>query len=93
VEFLSGYADSKVYNIVHLNYHNKNYEGYSKDFEFSRLSMEAHWQSGYNDTLKALKHPEVLERPHNKIGIAIFDFSREKDGEGAGLPEELKQRA
>jgi NTE family protein len=93
VEFLSGYADSKVYNIVHLIYHNKNYEGYSKDFEFSRLSMEAHWQSGYNDTLKALKHPEVLERPHNKIGIAIFDFSREKDGEGEGLPEQLKQRA
>jgi len=32
-------ADRKVYNIVHLIYRAKNYEGYSKDYEFSRLSM------------------------------------------------------
>ncbi len=61
---------------MHLIYHNKSYEGYSKDFEFSRLSMEAHWLSGYNDTIRTLKHSEVLQRPHNKQGIAIFDFSR-----------------
>ncbi len=72
------YADPNVYNIVHLIYHNKPYEGYSKDFEFSRLSMELHWRAGYEDTVKTLKHPEVLQRPHNKEGIAIFDFSREE---------------
>lgn len=71
------YADPKVYNIVHLIYHNKAYEGYSKDFEFSRMSMEAHWQSGYEDTIKALRHPEVLKRPRGKEGIAIYDFSKE----------------
>jgi NTE family protein len=71
-------ADRKVYNIVHLIYHNKPYEGYSKDFEFSRMSMEAHWQSGYEDTLATLKHPQVLQRPHNKDGIAIFDFSNDR---------------
>jgi NTE family protein len=78
VKLLSARADRKVYNIVHLIYHNKFYEGYSKDFEFSRLSMEAHWESGYNDTVKTLGHPEVLERPDKRIGIAVFDFSREK---------------
>lgn len=78
-KLLSKHVDDKVYNIVHLIYHNKNYEGYSKDFEFSRLSMEAHWQSGYCDTLKALKHPEVLQRPRNREGISIFDFSRERE--------------
>lgn len=80
-KLLSEAADTKVYNIVHLIYHNKNYEGYSKDFEFSRLSMEAHWQSGYNDTLKTLEHKKVLERPHNSEGIAIFDYSRGKGEE------------
>jgi NTE family protein len=76
---LAGYSDENVYNIVHLIYHNKGYEGYTKDFEFSRLSMEMHWKSGYEDTLKTLAHPEVLQRPHNKEGIGIFDFSRESD--------------
>jgi len=80
VKLLSSYSSSKVYNIVHLIYHNKDYEGYSKDFEFSRLSMEAHWQSGFNDTLKALRHPQVLQRPQTCEGITIFDFSREKTG-------------
>jgi NTE family protein len=75
---LAAYADRKVYNIVHLIYHNKSYEGYSKDIEFSRLSMEAHWQCGYDDTLHALKHPQVLQRPENPEGIAIFDFTKER---------------
>ncbi len=81
---LSELVDTKVYNIVHLIYHNKNYEGYSKDFEFSRLSMEAHWQSGYNDTVKALSHKCVLERPNNIDGIAIFDYSRGRGKEPRG---------
>jgi NTE family protein len=76
---LAEYSDENVYNIVHLIYHNKGYEGYTKDFEFSRLSMEMHWKCGYEDTLKTLAHPEVLQRPHNKEGIGIFDFSRESD--------------
>ena len=38
VKELSKQADSTVYNIVHLIYRNAAYEGYSKDFEFSRLS-------------------------------------------------------
>ena len=71
-------CDEHVYNIVHLIYHNKSYEGYSKDIEFSRLSMEAHWQSGYEDTLRTLAHPEVLHRPRTKDGIGVYDFSHEE---------------
>ena len=36
-------ADSKVYNIVHLIYRARSYEGSSKDYEFSRRTMEEHW--------------------------------------------------
>ena len=81
VEILKPYANNKVYNLVHLIYHNKAYEGYSKDFEFSRLSMEAHWQSGYRDTLDTLKDPHVLQRPRNQVGLAVFDASRKKKKE------------
>jgi len=41
-------AEHKVYNIVHLIYRAKNYEGHSKDYEFSLLSMQAHWHAGYH---------------------------------------------
>lgn len=74
-ELLQGFGDHKVYSIVHLIYRTRNYEGYSKDFEFSRLSMEEHWRSGYHDTIRALRHPETLARPANPEGVAIFDFA------------------
>jgi NTE family protein len=74
VASLSEFADHKVYNIVHLIYRTRQYEGDSKDFEFSRLSMNEHWKAGYNDTLRTLRHPEVLQRPISPDGLAIFDF-------------------
>ncbi len=42
-------ADRKVFNIIHLIYRARNYEGHSKDYEFSRASMEEHWRAGYHD--------------------------------------------
>jgi NTE family protein len=73
-KLLSSVADRKVYNIVHLIYRTRTYEGDSKDYEFSRMSMEDHWQAGYADTLQTLGHEQVLERPTNPEGIAIYDF-------------------
>ncbi|UOM35383.1 patatin-like phospholipase family protein [Acuticoccus sp. I52.16.1] len=68
-------ADDKVYNIVHLIYHAKNYEGASKDYEFSRLTMEEHWAAGYADMVRTLRFPEALARPQNPEGIATFDIA------------------
>jgi NTE family protein len=67
-------ADHKVYNIVQLIYHAKNYEGHSKDFEFSRASMQEHWHAGYHDAVRTLRHPEVLQRPINDEGVSTFDL-------------------
>jgi NTE family protein len=47
-KLLSTAADRKVYNIIHLTYRAKNYEGHCKDYEFSRVSMEEHWRAGYH---------------------------------------------
>jgi NTE family protein len=77
-KLLGSVADHKVYNIVHLIYRASNYEGHSKDYEFSRLSMETHWRAGYHDTVRTLRHPDVLERPANHEGVAVFDL--EQDG-------------
>jgi NTE family protein len=70
-------ADRKVFNIVHLIYRARNYEGHSKDYEFSRASMEEHWRAGYHDARRTLRHPEVLERPRNLEGFFTFDLAQD----------------
>jgi NTE family protein len=74
-ELLASVADEKVYNIVHLIYRSRKYEGASKDYEFSRRTMEEHWKSGYNDTVHTLRHPEVLQRPNGGDGVFTFDLA------------------
>src|SRR5215510_6067664 len=69
-------ADHKVYNIVHLIYRAKHYEGHSKDYEFSRLTMEEHWRAGYHDAVRTLRHEEVFERPSHLEGVFTFDLAQ-----------------
>ncbi|HEX3677554.1 MAG TPA: DUF3734 domain-containing protein, partial [Sphingomicrobium sp.] len=76
-EMLAAEADEKVYNVIQLIYHAKNYEGSSKDYEFSRITMEEHWRSGYNDAVRTLRHPEVLQRPNGRDGFFTFDLARD----------------
>jgi NTE family protein len=40
--------------------------------------METHWRAGYHDTVRTLRHPNVLKRPANHEGVAVFDL--EQDG-------------
>ena len=89
---LQANADSKVYNIAHLIYHNEGYEGYTKDVEFSRLSMEAHWQAGYEDTVRTLQYPAVLKRPTNKEGVAVFDLCRKHSKKGKVRQEKTGEK-
>jgi NTE family protein len=76
-ELLTEEAHEKVYNIIELIYHARNYEGTSKDYEFSRRTMEEHWMAGYHDTVRTLRHPEVLQRPTSPDGIRTFDIIRD----------------
>jgi len=78
VEILAKESDEKVYNIVHFIYHSRSYEGTSKDYEFSRRTMEEHWQAGYDDAVRTLQQPEVLQRPDNPEGVRTFDFCKKR---------------
>lgn len=75
-KLLAEQADEKVCNIVQLIYRSKPYEGFSKDFEFSRRAMEEHWQAGFEDAVRSLSHPEVLQRPDRLEGVRTFDWSK-----------------
>ena len=74
-KLLRSVADRKVYQIVHLIYRSKNYEAQSKDYEFSRVSMTDHWNAGYNDAIRTLRHPEAVERPTDSAGVSTFDLA------------------
>ena len=74
-DILAAEADEKVYNLIQLVYRAKNYEGNAKDYEFSRRTMEEHWKAGYNDAVRTLRHPEVLQRPNGSDGVFTFDLA------------------
>lgn len=73
-QLLAQASDQAVYNIVQLVYHSPTYEGQSKDYEFSRRTMEEHWRAGYRDAGVTLAHPEVLALPSLEQSPAVYDF-------------------
>ena len=74
MEVLQPMIEHKAYNIIQLIYRAKTYEGHSKDYEFSRRSMEEHWRAGYHDAVRTLRHPQVLRRSKTPDGVFTFDL-------------------
>ena len=66
-------------NVLHLIYHHKEYEGDSKDYEFSKLTMQEHWAAGLEDTRRTLQHRDWLKLPHAKLGMTVHDVHRDFD--------------
>jgi NTE family protein len=67
-------------DVVHLIYRSKHYETQSKDFEFSRLSMNEHWDAGLADMASTLRSPRWLGREHSEHGVHVYDLSAEATG-------------
>ena len=61
--------------VVHLIYRSKNYESSSKDYNFSRLNMIDHWQSGERDVHLSMRHTEWFERPQNGETMVTHDLT------------------
>jgi NTE family protein len=76
---LAAASDPAVFNIVELVYRSPTYEGQSKDYEFSRRTMEEHWAAGHRDATKTFAHPEVTALPTTPFGVGVFDFTAHKD--------------
>jgi NTE family protein len=75
--FLASMEDVPQINIVQLIYQQKIYESDAKDYEFSGTSMREHWDSGYQDTRKTLKHGRWLEKPPESVGMTVHDVHRD----------------
>ena len=74
-KLLTEASDPSVFNIVQLVYRSATYEGQSKDYEFSRRTMEEHWRAGHRDAAQTLAHPEVLTLPDQAHSVMVYDFT------------------
>src|SRR5215831_16176729 len=74
-------ADLPELTILHIIYQQKAYEGHAKDYEFSGTSMREHWQSGYEDTRRTLKHQEWMTMPPRGSGVVVHDVHRQHEQE------------
>ncbi len=68
----------RAVTVVHLIYRRVSHETHSKDYEFSRLSMLDHWQSGSDDVMQTLQSPRWKARPVPQDGIHVFDLTRRR---------------
>ena len=68
------HCDSAV-DVVHLIYRDKHYESQSKDYEFSRLSMTEHWNTGRADMAHTLHDPRWIGHERNTSGVHVFDLN------------------
>jgi NTE family protein len=78
-KFKEELANMPEITILQLIYQQKAYEGHAKDHEFSGTSMREHWQSGYEDTRRALRRKDWLTMPPHGAGIVVHDVHREDE--------------
>lgn len=62
--------------LVHLIHRKAPFEGQTKDYEFSRLSMNAHWKAGTQDARRTLSHPGWTSRKAGQGGLQVFDLTK-----------------
>ena len=59
--------------VLHLIYRSKYYETQSKDYEFSRQSMQEHWAAGAVDVQASLGHHRWCTRPRTGHHVTVLD--------------------
>lgn len=64
--------------IMHLINRAEDYESNSKDYEFSRMTVNEHWVEGHADALYSLRHPEWKNRSVDPDEIVAFDLAGDR---------------
>jgi NTE family protein len=62
-------------SIIHLIHRPQATQSQSKDFEFSRLSMNEHWEAGYHNVERTFDHEDWKKRVRPREGIAVYDLT------------------
>lgn len=72
------FACEHRYNVIHLVYRDKEWDGLSKDYEFSFLTMRDHWRTGLDDIRETLKHKDWLAKPGKDNAFVTHDLYRDE---------------
>ena len=75
VQALAKLRCESAVEVVHLIYRSKHYESHSKDYEFSRLSMNEHWDAGRADMAHTLHDPRWTGRARQATGVHVYDLT------------------
>ena len=77
VQTLNELQCNAAVTIVHLIHRRKCYFTQSKDYEFSRQSVEEHWNAGAADARQTLQHEAWRTRKRPEHGVTTLDLTRE----------------
>ncbi len=61
--------------ILHLINRSEPYERQSKDYEFSRVTVNGHWDAGRKDVETSLKDKRWINRTKPASGMAVYDLA------------------
>lgn len=75
VRLLRSLASSTGVTIVHLINKRRAHHTQSKDYEFSRQTIEEHWSAGRADVRHTLAHPAWTGRSRPGSGVTVLDLS------------------
>jgi NTE family protein len=62
--------------LAHIIRHDSGSDSGSKDYEFSRLTVMEHWETGRADVERGLKKKSWRERDRKLSGIQVFDLTK-----------------
>ncbi len=77
-QLLKGSGWDAAITIVHLIYRQAAYETESRDYEFSRLSVEEHWAAGRNNVRRTLRSKAWKRRTRPSHGGAVLDLAEDE---------------
>ncbi|HUZ62368.1 MAG TPA: patatin-like phospholipase family protein [Acetobacteraceae bacterium] len=75
--FLSDIACVTTMDVAQVIYRPDNLQGASKDFEFSRATMESRWAQGLADAGEVLRAAPWLDAAPPEVGVRVFDVIRD----------------
>ena len=62
-------------DVFHLIYRERAWELDSKDYEFSRATVNEHWEAGQRDMRTTLSYPQALHSSAQSNGVTTFDLA------------------
>ncbi|HEY0296530.1 MAG TPA: patatin-like phospholipase family protein [Bordetella sp.] len=71
-------ACDRRFNIIHLIYKDKPFDGQAKDFQFGMVSLLDHWNTGLQDMRRTLQHPDWLDMPSGEHSFVTHDVHRKQ---------------